>query len=71
MKDTLTCIIIDDDDLDRLAVEVELSSFLKIKILGSYNNPVAAIGAIHNQKPDILFLDIDMPEINGIDFVKK
>ena len=71
MKDTLTCMIIDDDDLDRMAVEAELSSFLKIKILGSYNNPVAAIDAIHAQKPDILFLDIDMPEINGIDFVKS
>lgn len=71
MKDTLTCIIIDDDDLDRMAVEGELSNFLNIKTLGSYNNPIEAIGAIQAQKPDILFLDIDMPEINGIDFVKS
>lgn len=69
MKDTLTCIVIDDDDLDRMAVEAELSIFLKIKVLGSYNSPMEAI--VHAQKPDILFLDIDMPDINGIDFVKS
>lgn len=71
MKDTLTCIIVDDDDLDRLAVEAEVSSFSKLKVLGSFNNPVEAICAINSQKPVILFLDIDMPEINGIDFVKS
>lgn len=70
MKDTLTCIIVDDDDLDRMAVEAELSSFFKIKILGSYNNPLEALDGINVHKPDILFLDIDMPDINGIDFVK-
>lgn len=71
MKDTLTCIIVDDDDLDRMAVEAELSSFTQIKVLGSFCNPIEAISAIHAQLPDVLFLDIDMPEINGIDFVKS
>ena len=71
MKDTLTCIVIDDDDLDRMAVEAELSTVSRMKILGSFNNPIAAIEAIHSHKPDVLFLDIDMPGINGIDFVKS
>lgn len=71
MKDTLTCIIVDDDYLDRMAVEAELSSFAKMKILGSYNNPIEAISSISSHQPDVLFLDIDMPEINGIDFVKS
>lgn len=71
MKDTLTCIIVDDDDLDRIAVESELTAFEKIKILGSYTNPIEAINSINALKPDVLFLDIDMPEINGIDFVKS
>jgi len=71
MKDTLTCIIVDDDNLDRMAVEAELSSFQNINILGSYCNPIEAISAIKSHQPDVLFLDIDMPEINGIDFVKS
>ena len=71
MKDTLTCIVIDDDDLDRMAVEAELSVIPRMKILGSFNNSIAAIEAIHNHKPYVLFLDIDMPGINGIDFAKS
>ncbi|HTM98567.1 MAG TPA: LytTR family DNA-binding domain-containing protein [Pedobacter sp.] len=71
MKDTLTCIIVDDDDLDRMAVEVELSSFQNIKILGSYCNPIDALSAINSHQPDVLFLDIDMPGMNGVDFVKS
>lgn len=71
MKDTLTCIIVDDDDLDRMAVAAELSLFPKIKVLGSYPSPIEAINAINVHQPDILFLDIDMPEINGVDFIKS
>ncbi|RZL48597.1 MAG: response regulator transcription factor [Pedobacter sp.] len=71
MKDTLTCIIVDDDDLDRMAVEAELSCYSKMKVLGSFNNPIETISAIKSQKPDVLFLDIDMPDINGIDLVKS
>lgn len=71
MKDALTCIIVDDDNLDRMAVEAELSSYLNIKLLGSYCNPIEAVSAIKAHQPDVLFLDIDMPEINGIDFVKS
>lgn len=71
MKNTLTCIVIDDDDLDRLTVEIELSSFQSLKLLGSFSNPIDAISTIKNQQPDVLFLDIDMPDMNGMDFVKS
>lgn len=71
MKDTLTCIIVDDDDLDRMVIEGELSSFANIRVLGSHSNAIEAMSAIRANKPDIIFLDIDMPEVNGIDFVKS
>ena len=71
MKNNLTCIIIDDDELDRFVVENELVSYQNINILGSYSNPLDAVGTIKNQQTDILFLDIDMPGISGIDFVKS
>lgn len=70
MKDTLTCIIIDDDDLDRIAVENQISNFNKFNLLASFNNPISAIDLINTQKPDVIFLDIDMPEINGLDFIR-
>ena len=68
MKNNLTCIIIDDDELDRFVVENELVSYQNINILGSYSNPLDAVGTIKNQQTDILFLDIDMPGIICIDF---
>lgn len=71
MKDKLTCFIVDDDDLDRLAVEAELSSISRIKNIGSFGNAIEAMSAINAKQPDILFLDIDMPDINGIDFIKS
>lgn len=70
MKNTLTCLIIDDDDLDRMAVETEARAHQKLNVLGSFCNPIEALDFINIQKPDILFLDIDMPELNGLDFIK-
>ncbi|KQC00154.1 LytTR family DNA-binding domain-containing protein [Pedobacter sp. Hv1] len=71
MKNTLTCLIIDDDDLDRMAVEAEAKEHQKLNVLGSFSNPIEALDFIKIQRPDILFLDIDMPELNGLDFIKS
>lgn len=71
MKNTLTCIIIDDDDLDRMAVEAEAREHQKLNVLGSFSNPIEALDFIKIQRPDILCLDIDMPELNGLDFIKS
>ncbi|RZK56906.1 MAG: response regulator transcription factor [Pedobacter sp.] len=71
MKSQLTCIVVDDNQLDRLSVENELSTFKNIQILGSFDSALAAVHFLTTRKPDVLFLDIDMPEINGIDLVKR
>lgn len=71
MKNALTCLIIDDDDLDRMAVEAEAKANQNIHVLGSFSNPIEALDFIKLQKPDILFLDIDMPELNGLDFIRS
>lgn len=70
MKNKLTCIIIDDDDLDRMAVEAQVDNFKDLTLLASFNNPIAALSLIQSQKPAVVFLDIDMPEINGLEFIK-
>lgn len=70
MKSALTCIVIDDDDLDRMAIEAEVKGYEKINLLASFGNPIEAIDFLKKQKPDLLFLDIDMPEINGLDLIR-
>ncbi|MDQ8006261.1 MAG: LytTR family DNA-binding domain-containing protein [Pedobacter sp.] len=71
MKEKLNCIIIDDDDLDRMAVEAEVNLFRNLQLIGSFGNPIEALSAMQTTKPDVLFLDIDMPELSGLDFVRR
>ena len=66
----INCIIIDDDEIDRLTV----TSFVKrnpiFNIVGIFEDPIEAISLIQEEKIDVLFLDIDMPEMSGIEFRK-
>lgn len=66
----MTCVIIDDEPL---AIEI-IVSYCKdvgsIEILGVFNNPLEAIPLLHSQEVDLLFLDIEMPQITGIEFIK-
>ncbi len=65
------CIIVDDEDVDRLMVVSFAKRFPKLNIIGSYKSSKEAIEVLEKEKIDVLFLDIDMPDINGIDFRKK
>lgn len=65
------CIIIDDDEIDRLTVVSYAKRFSNLNIMGVFENATDALPLIEKYKIDILFLDIDMPSINGLDFRKK
>lgn len=63
----LTCIIVDDEPL---AVRLLVSYAEKtpdLKLLASFTNSISAINAIKAQQPDLLFLDIQMPNIDGME----
>ncbi|MFH6946013.1 LytR/AlgR family response regulator transcription factor [Flavobacterium sp. FlaQc-52] len=66
-----TCIIIDDDEIDRLTVLSYAKKFPVLDILGVFESAEKALPFIEKEKVDILFLDIDMPGLNGIDFRKQ
>jgi two-component system LytT family response regulator len=65
------CIIIDDDEIDRLTVLSFAKKFPILNILGVFELAEDVLPLIEKEKIDILFLDIDMPGLNGIDFRKK
>jgi two-component system LytT family response regulator len=65
------CIIIDDDEIDRLTVLSFAKKFPVLNVLGVFESAEDALLSIEKEKTDILFLDIDMSELNGIDFRKK
>lgn len=66
----LTCIIIDDEQTARngLAADIKEINYLQIKGLAS--DAFEALGKINKYSPDLIFLDIEMPGLSGIDFLK-
>jgi DNA-binding LytR/AlgR family response regulator len=64
---TISCIAVDDEplSLSLLCSYIEQTPFLALA--GRYSNGVAALKAIHENKPDIVFMDIRMPDLSGID----
>ncbi len=70
MEYTLKYLIVEDDDIDRLSVETEADKFPFLKRIASCGHALEAMELITECRPDILFLDIEMPGINGIQFVK-
>lgn len=71
MAKKYTCIIVDDDEIDRLTVLSFAKKFPVLDILGVFESAEDALPFIEEQKVDILFLDIDMPGLSGIDFRKQ
>lgn len=65
------CIIIDDDEIDRLTVVSYVKKFEHLNIVGVFEDPKEAIPLLTKEKIDILFLDIDMATISGLDFRKQ
>ena len=64
----MTCVIIDDEPLaaSLLSSYVQKTAFLEL--LGTYNSALEAIKIIRNTPPDLIFLDIQMPELSGLEF---
>ncbi|MEO6000125.1 MAG: LytTR family DNA-binding domain-containing protein [Chitinophagaceae bacterium] len=68
--ETINCIIVDDSRLDRLIVEDFVQQYADFKLKGCFSNPLECIETLKTQKIDVLFIDIDMPVMNGVDFFK-
>jgi DNA-binding LytR/AlgR family response regulator len=66
----LKCIIIDDEEPARLLLNDYCSKIEDIEVVGMYKSPLKAISILENGDVDMLLLDINMPDISGIDFLK-
>lgn len=67
----MNCIIVDDEPLARTGMEMHISSVASLHLLGSFSNALAAADFMRSKEIDLIFLDINMPEISGLDFLKS
>ncbi|MEO9894119.1 LytTR family DNA-binding domain-containing protein [Aurantibacter sp.] len=67
----MNCIIIDDEPLAIEVLENYCENIDFLDLVGSYTNPLEAISTIKEKKIDLIFCDIEMPQISGIDFVRS
>ena len=64
------CIIIDDEPLAIKVIENHLKEFSDFELVGVFNSPIDAIQLIENKEVGVVFLDINMPAMNGLEFLK-
>ncbi|TQR10149.1 response regulator [Psychrobacillus soli] len=67
----LKAILVDDEILALQLLEAILTEIGGIEIIGKFSNPLEGLESLEAHKPDILFLDIEMKEMNGIKFAEK
>jgi len=63
----LNCIIVDDEPLAVKLMESFVNKTPDLELLGSFTDSVEAIKAVKQHKPNLLFLDIQMPDLNGME----
>lgn len=66
----LTTIVIDDSALQQLATCKLVNSNPNLKLLASYRDPIIGIEAVKRFRPDVLFLDVEMNELNGFEVLE-
>lgn len=67
----MKAVIVDDERLARKELSKLLEAFPEIDIIGECTNGKEAIEFINDKKPDLVFMDIEMPELNGFDVVEQ
>lgn len=67
----IKCIIVDDEPLAATLLENHISKIDHLKLTGKAENALEAYKLLQNQTVDLMFLDIQMPHFNGIDFLRS
>ncbi|MDO1500911.1 LytTR family DNA-binding domain-containing protein [Winogradskyella maritima] len=71
MPKSINCLIVDDESIARDIIETHLSKMEGITVVGQCKNAFEAFNFIRNQAIDLVFLDINMPEVSGIAFARS
>lgn len=64
-------LLIDDEELSLEVMEIMLSKLDGIEIVGKYTNPIIALQELEKVQIDVIFLDMEMPGMHGLEFAEK
>ena len=67
----IKCLIIDDEPLAVNVVKNYLEQIEDAELVNSFNNAIDALNFLKNNKVDLIFLDINMPVLDGLNFIKS
>lgn len=67
---TIQCVILDDEELARTLLETYVQKLDYLECKASFENPLEALDYLKAEEIDLLFLDIQMPQIKGTDFAQ-
>ncbi len=71
MSKKIRCLIVDDEIIAREILDAHLKKIDAIEVVADCKSAVDAFNVINNQNIDLIFLDINMPEISGLSFAKS
>jgi DNA-binding LytR/AlgR family response regulator len=67
----IRCVIIDDEPAGISIIKRYIDRFPDLRLVGAETNPLKGLEVIKIEKPDIVFLDLEMTEMNGIEVMKQ
>lgn len=67
----MKCIVIDDEPLAREGMRLLIADISSLELCGSFSNVIDADTFIRNNPVDVIFLDIQMPKITGLDYLRN
>ena len=67
----INCLIIDDEPLAINVIKNYLEPIENFEVVNTFSNPIEGLNYLKNNKVDVVFLDINMPVLDGINFIKS
>ena len=67
----MKCLVVDDDEMSRATIEHYITQTESLEIIGVCSNAIDALNELKKQAIDLIFLDVEMPEMSGLEMLES